>query len=107
MLVRWSATSVCCCIIQPCSGTITVDEMREGLMAKGGLIPESELQRIMENADVNGDGKVDYEEFLAATMHLGKLEREENLYKAFQVGGKVHFVRCDLNPDMAGGMHCR
>lgn len=59
--------------------------MREGLMAKGGLIPESELQRIMENADVNGDGKVDYEEFLAATMHLGKLEREENLYKAFQV----------------------
>lgn len=67
-----------------CSGTITVDEMRDGLMAKGGLIPESELQRIMENADVNGDGKVDYEEFLAATMHLGKLEREENLYKAFQ-----------------------
>jgi hypothetical protein len=32
-----------------------------------------------------GDGKVDYEEFLAATMHLGKLEREENLYRAFQV----------------------
>lgn len=30
-------------------------------------------------------GKVDYEEFLAATMHLGKLEREENLYRAFQV----------------------
>lgn len=63
--------------------------MREGLMAKGGLIPESELQRIMENADVNSDGKVDYEEFLAATMHLGKLEREENLYKAFQVGEAI------------------
>ncbi|WIA08867.1 hypothetical protein OEZ85_008288 [Tetradesmus obliquus] len=66
------------------SGTITVDEMRDGLRAKGSKIPESELQRIMENADVNGDGKVDYEEFLAATMHLGKLEREENLYRAFQ-----------------------
>ena len=59
--------------------------MRDGLRSKGTKIPEVELQRIMENADVNGDGKVDYEEFLAATMHLGKLEREETLYKAFQV----------------------
>lgn len=85
--VCWSASlaSMSSATLPPCSGTITVDEMREGLLAKGGLIPESELQRIMENADVNGDGKVDYEEFLAATMHLGKLEREENLYKAFQV----------------------
>lgn len=28
--------------------------MREGLRAKGSKIPESELQRIMDNADVNG-----------------------------------------------------
>lgn len=66
------------------SGTITVDEMREGLRNKDVKIPEAELEAIMANADVNGDGKVDYEEFLAATMHLGKLEREEHLYKAFQ-----------------------
>jgi hypothetical protein len=59
--------------------------MREGLRAKDSKIPEAELELIMANADVNGDGKVDYEEFLAATMHLGKLEREEHLYKAFKV----------------------
>jgi hypothetical protein len=29
--------------------------MRDGLRAKGSKIPESELQRIMENADVNGE----------------------------------------------------
>jgi hypothetical protein len=46
-----STGRVCCC----CSGTITVDEMRDGLRAKGSKIPESELQRIMENADVNGE----------------------------------------------------
>jgi len=28
-----------------------------------------------------------YEEFLAATMHLGKLAKEEHLHTAFQVGG--------------------
>lgn len=66
------------------SGTITIDELREGLKKKGTKIPESELQRIMENADVNGDGTIDYEEFLAATIHLSKLEREEVLYSAFK-----------------------
>lgn len=73
------------CLLCWRSGTITVDEMREGLRAKDTKIPEAELQVIMANADVNGDGKVDYEEFLAATMHLGKLEREEHLYRAFKV----------------------
>jgi len=29
-------------------------------------------------------GTIDYEEFLAATMHLGKLEREDTLWTAFQ-----------------------
>jgi hypothetical protein len=63
--------------------------MREGLRAKDTKIPEAELEAIMANADVNGDGKVDYEEFLAATMHLGKLEREEHLYRAFKVTTQV------------------
>lgn len=63
--------------------------MREGLRAKDSKIPEAELEAIMANADVNGDGKVDYEEFLAATMHLGKLEREEHLYKAFKVSSSL------------------
>lgn len=33
---------------------------------------------------MNGDGTIDYEEFLAATIHASKLEAEENLYRAFQ-----------------------
>lgn len=35
--------------------------MREGLRAKNSKIPEKELEIIMANADVNGDGKVDYD----------------------------------------------
>jgi hypothetical protein len=31
-------------------------------------------------ADISGDGTLDYEEFLAATMNLAKLEHEEHLY---------------------------
>lgn len=66
------------------SGTITVDEMREGLKVKGSRIPEEDLARIMEHADLTGDGAIDYEEFLAATMNLGKLQKDEHLYRAFQ-----------------------
>nr|POE63908.1 calcium-dependent protein kinase 4 [Quercus suber] len=34
-------------------------------------------------ADFDNSGTIDYGEFLAATMHLNKLEREENVLLAF------------------------
>ncbi|GLI62801.1 hypothetical protein VaNZ11_005550 [Volvox africanus] len=66
------------------SGSITVEELRQALQRKGTLIPAEELERIMAQADISGDGVLDYEEFLAATMNLAKLERQENLYMAFK-----------------------
>ncbi|KAK7266161.1 hypothetical protein RIF29_18803 [Crotalaria pallida] len=38
----------------------------------------------MEAADVDGNGSIDYIEFISATMHRHRLERDEHLYKAFQ-----------------------
>ena len=35
-------------------------------------------------ADVDNSGTIDYGEFIAATIHLNKLEREEHLIAAFQ-----------------------
>ena len=35
-------------------------------------------------ADVDKSGTIDYIEFITATMHRHKLEKEEHLYKAFQ-----------------------
>lgn len=34
-------------------------------------------------ADIDNSGTIDYGEFLAATLHLNKMEREENLIAAF------------------------
>ena len=34
-------------------------------------------------ADIDNSGTIDYGEFLAATVHLNKFEREENLVSAF------------------------
>lgn len=66
------------------SGTITVEEMRKALAQWGHKINEVELQSLMAIADVDGDGLIDYNEFVAATMHLSKLEKEELLQQAFK-----------------------
>eukprot|EP01025_Chloroclados_australasicus_P022122 TRINITY_DN2296_c0_g1_i1.p2 TRINITY_DN2296_c0_g1~~TRINITY_DN2296_c0_g1_i1.p2 ORF type:complete len:497 (-),score=108.07 TRINITY_DN2296_c0_g1_i1:352-1842(-) len=66
------------------SGTITVQELKEALKLKGANLPDEELQNIMANADVDGDGVIEYEEFLASTMHINKLEDDEAMFQAFQ-----------------------
>lgn len=35
-------------------------------------------------ADVDGNGAIDYIEFISATMHMNRTEREDHLYKAFE-----------------------
>jgi Ca2+-binding EF-hand superfamily protein len=35
-------------------------------------------------ADVDGNGTIDYIEFITATMHMNRMEREDHLYKAFE-----------------------
>lgn len=41
-------------------------------------------------ADVDGNGTIDYIEFITATMHRHRLERDEHLYKAFRHFDKDH-----------------
>ncbi|KAK9923809.1 hypothetical protein M0R45_032209 [Rubus argutus] len=65
------------------SGSITFDELKEGLRKVGSELMESEIRDLMEAADIDNSGTIDYGEFLAATVHLNKLEREENLMSAF------------------------
>lgn len=39
----------------------------------------------INGTDLNSNAKIDYEEFIAATMHESKLSKEELVYQAFQV----------------------
>ncbi|GAY42854.1 hypothetical protein CUMW_070110 [Citrus unshiu] len=66
------------------SGTITCEELRDGLSRLGSKLSEAEIRQLMEAADVDKSGTIDYTEFITATMHRHKLEKEENLYKAFK-----------------------
>jgi calcium-dependent protein kinase len=35
-------------------------------------------------ADADGNGTIDYDEFITATMHMNRMDRDEHLYTAFQ-----------------------
>ncbi|CAN7125656.1 unnamed protein product [Brassica rapa subsp. narinosa] len=65
------------------SGTITFEELKDSVRCVGSELVESEIQELLQAADVDESGTIDYGEFLAATIHLNKLEREENLVAAF------------------------
>ncbi|KAL8045958.1 hypothetical protein ABFX02_08G148100 [Erythranthe guttata] len=66
------------------SGTITYEELKSGLARLGSKLSETEVKQLMEAADVDGNGTIDYIEFITATMHRHKLEKDEHLFGAFQ-----------------------
>ncbi|XVF35910.1 hypothetical protein REPUB_Repub19eG0012400 [Reevesia pubescens] len=66
------------------SGTITLEELRNGLARLGSKLTETEIKQLMDAADVDNSGTIDYIEFVTATMHRHGLEREDNIIKAFQ-----------------------
>ncbi|KAK8551751.1 hypothetical protein V6N13_120188 [Hibiscus sabdariffa] len=66
------------------SGTITLEELRVGLARLGSKLTEPEIKQLMDAADVDKNGSIDYIEFVTATMHRHRLEREDNIHKAFQ-----------------------
>ena len=45
---------------------------------------ERDLASVMKTADLDGDGTLNYEEFIVATANLSKLERESNILNAFK-----------------------
>ncbi|KAF3452527.1 hypothetical protein FNV43_RR02960 [Rhamnella rubrinervis] len=64
-------------------GKISLEELRAGLHKFGQQIPDPDLQILMEAADVDGDGALNYGEFVAVSVHLKKMANDEHLHKAF------------------------
>lgn len=65
------------------SGTITLSELKDGLRKWGAKLSDSEATQLMESADVDGNGTIDYIEFITATMHMNRMEKEDRIYKSF------------------------
>eukprot|EP00331_Platyophrya_macrostoma_P033866 CAMPEP_0176441590 /NCGR_PEP_ID=MMETSP0127-20121128/21290_1 /TAXON_ID=938130 /ORGANISM="Platyophrya macrostoma, Strain WH" /LENGTH=469 /DNA_ID=CAMNT_0017826401 /DNA_START=25 /DNA_END=1434 /DNA_ORIENTATION=+ len=68
-------------------GTLTLEELADGLQKLPDFDPK-EVQSMMSSIDTDKSGKVDYTEFLAATMERNLYLKEERLYAAFKMFDK-------------------
>ena len=91
-------------------GKVTIEELRSGVQQLGQQIPDPDLQILMEAADVDGDGALNYGEFVAVTVHLKRMANDEHLRKAFaffdqnQSGFiEIEELRNALNDDVDAG----
>lgn len=66
-------------------GNITLKELKDGLK---DVKNKDELMAIMEGADTDGSGTINYTEFIAATMEQNMYLKEENLRAAFKMFDK-------------------
>ncbi|CAI9112337.1 OLC1v1012774C1 [Oldenlandia corymbosa var. corymbosa] len=64
-------------------GKVTFEELKAGLKKVGSQLAEPEIKLLMEVADVDGNGILDYGEFVAVTIHLQRVENDEHFRRAF------------------------
>jgi calcium-dependent protein kinase len=65
-------------------GQILYEELKQGLIQlKSSNINEKQIQDLFKNIDVDKNGKIDYTEFLAATLQKQNYLKIERLYEAF------------------------
>ncbi|KAK4755266.1 hypothetical protein SAY87_009023 [Trapa incisa] len=65
------------------SGQVTLEELKKGLEKVGANIKDSEIDVLMKAADIDNSGTIDYREFVAAMLHLNKVQREDHVHAAF------------------------
>ena len=65
-------------------GQITYEELRQGLLQlKTHKLNENDIIQLFKSIDVDQNGKIDYTEFLAATIQRVNYLKNERLYEAF------------------------
>ena len=71
----------------------------------GNKLREDELHALIADADVDGNGTIDYEEFVAATVNLNKLEKEEHCMQVYSkllcsdlLQAPTNYAQCIVQP---------
>lgn len=80
------------------SGTITLEEIRQALSKdRPWMIKESRILEILQAMDTNRDGLVDFQEFVAATLHVRQLEEGDTV--KWQMRSRDAFDKFDFDKD--------
>ena len=69
-----------------CTGMISFDELQSAFKSNNPTrVPTTKsLKAIMNNVDYHGNGKINYSEFLAATVSVRAVLTDEKLYALFK-----------------------
>jgi Ca2+-binding EF-hand superfamily protein len=66
-------------------GKLSFDEIKEGMENLEGIFKgtKAEYQELMRSLDKDGNGVIDYEEFITAAVNKATLLNKQNLLAAF------------------------
>ncbi|XP_065876845.1 calcium-dependent protein kinase 10-like [Euphorbia lathyris] len=64
-------------------GKVSYEDVRAGLRMFGSQLAEPEIKMLMEVADIDGNGVLEYGEFVAVAIHLQKMKNDEHFRRAF------------------------
>jgi calcium-dependent protein kinase len=66
------------------TGFITAQELHAALEQRGSPLTDAQVKQIIEEVDEHGNGKINYSEFLAATISVKQFMTEEKLWMMFK-----------------------
>ena len=70
-------------------GQITYDELKQGLIQFNNTkLTENEIKDLFSQIDVDQNGKIDYTEFIAATVQESNYNKKEKIFEAFSMFDK-------------------
>jgi len=69
-------------------GTLTLEEVREGMDKLGFKDKNIDIEEIFKSIDTDRSGVINYTEFIASTMDQKLYLKEEKLYEAFKTFDK-------------------
>ena len=65
------------------NGNLSPEELKLGLINNGKEVSDPDVQLFMEAADLDGNGTLNYDEFVIIAMHLKRISNDEQLKQAF------------------------
>ena len=70
-------------------GVLTLEEVETGLLSLNIIQEAAEIRELFREIDVDGDGKIEYSDWMVATSDQTTFKEEKYLRRAFQALDKV------------------
>ena len=89
-------------------GYLTIDELKAGIQEQMGsfYFKRTDWDQVLVSMDTNGDGRIDFTEFISAAYDRSKLLCRENLkiaFKMFDLDGNGSITKDELRQVFGGG----